>query len=380
MKFGSTMVNSETSYVNGVLSRRRLTPFLVLSETLINQRASEFGSQSDDRSLRSFYAFKANSDPRLIPMMENNGVGFEVSSQSELETLLRRNVSSDNIICSNPIKPPAFIRRAWHAGIDTFVADSVAELDKIQSIAPGSKILVRLEVDNGGSEWPLDKKFGVGQNTAIEILIYANSIGLQADGITFHVGSQCVVLESWDMALREASDLWRKAVLAGIKLNTLNLGGGFPINYDKEVPSVTEILELVSKAVKSLFPNGVRIQVEPGRAMVGQAGTMVSRVIGKSLRGTERWLYLDVGVFNGLMESMGGIRYEFLTSGSGTVVPWVVAGPSCDSVDIVARDVWLPEPEIGDYVFIPSAGAYTTSYSSRFNGCRIPEIYIVREG
>ena len=178
----------------------------------------------------------------------------------------------------------------------------------------------------------------------------------------------------------KASDLRHKAVLAGIKLNTLNLGGGFPINYGKEVPSVTEILELVSKAVKSLFPGGVRIQVEPGRAMVGQAGTMVSRVIGKSLRGTERWLYLDVGVFNGLMESIGGIRYEFLTSGSGEVVPWVVAGPSCDSVDIVARDVWLPEPEIGDYVFIPSAGAYTTSYSSRFNGCRIPDIYIVKEG
>ena len=342
------------------------------------KKVAEF--HSGGSGARVYFAVKANSDPGLVDLLTEQGVGFEVSSQQELEMLLRRGVDSGNIITSNPIKSPAFIRRAWRAGVDAFVADSTVEVEKLQRYAPGSKLLVRLTVDNAGSEWPLDEKFGVEPDVAVQLFRLGVKLGLRPEGITFHVGSQCTVVESWVKALDRVAGLWRSLEREGIRLGTLNLGGGFPIEYRKDVPTVPQVLEVAVREVRERFPADVVLQVEPGRALVGDAGILVSRVIGKARRGQEEWLYLDVGVFNGLMESTGGIRYRFHTRGSGPKREWVVAGPSCDSVDVVDRGVWLPEPEIGDYVFIPSAGAYTTAYGSRFNGCRIPTTYLVDEG
>lgn len=365
-------------YVRGLLSARRQTPFLVVSRPRVAARVTEFHAGGAAGSV--FFAVKANPDPGLVSFLSAQGVGFEVSAQPELDMLLRHGVDASRIITSNPIKSPAFIRRASRVGIDTFVADSEVEMEKLQLNAPGSAFLVRLTVDNAGSEWPLDKKFGLEPEAAQQVAQRGAELGLRPEGITFHVGSQCTDVDSWAKALDKVAELWQALERDGMRLGTLNLGGGFPIVYRRDVPTVPQVLEVIANEVRGRFPTDVSLQFEPGRALVGDAGTLVSRVIGKARRGEEEWLYLDVGVFNGLMESTGGIKYEFLTTAAGPERPWVVAGPTCDSVDVVAKDVWMPEPDIGDYVFIPSAGAYTTAYSSRFNGARMPTTHLVDEG
>ena len=364
-------------YVSRLLSARRKTPFLVMSKALVSARIGEFRSGHGEVGI--FYAVKANSDARLVSFMTEQGIGFEVASEQELGTVLSSGVPGSRIISSHPIKPPSLIQGAYRAGVRSLVADSLAEVDKIHRYAPGSDLMVRLVVDNSGSEWPLAKKFGVEPEAAVAIFQRGAELGLKPEGVTFHVGSQCTSEDSWGKALGRVRGLWSNLADQGTLLHTLNLGGGFPVKYTRDVPSVPRLMDMVVAQTRALFPEDVRIQMEPGRALVGDAGTMVSRVIGKAQRGDESWLYLDVGVFNGLMESIGGIRYDFHTSGSGPVRPWVLAGPSCDAMDVIARDVPMPEPAIGDYVFVMSAGAYTTCYSSEFNGCRIPQVYLVDE-
>ncbi len=150
-----------------------------------------------------------------------------------------------------------------------------------------------------------------------------------------------------------------------------------PIRYTKEVVEIEEIEAVINQTVFSQFPAHIEVHLEPGRAVIGDAGVFITRVIGKAKRADENWLYLDVGVFNGLMESIGGIRYSFVVGSRARPKKWTIAGPSCDSFDVIARDVYLPEPNIGDIVVIPSAGAYTISYASEFNGFPIPETVLL---
>jgi ornithine decarboxylase len=239
---------------------------------------------------------------------------------------------------------------------------------------------VRLTVPNEGSEWPLSKKFGVELEEALALLLFAAEKGLKPTGITFHVGSQCTNIYNWNIALDKAKSLWDSAHRKGLKLSMLNLGGGYPICYTKNVVSVQAIEKNVQSLIYDRFPEDIEIQIEPGRAVVGDAGVFVSTVIGKAGRGDEDWLYLDVGVFNGLMESVGGIKYSYLVEDTGRGRQkrvWTIAGPSCDSFDVIDHNVPLPEPHVGGTVLIFSAGAYTVSYASEFNGFSIPRTILI---
>jgi ornithine decarboxylase len=191
------------------------------------------------------------------------------------------------------------------------------------------------------------------------------------------VGSQCTNIYNWNSALNKAKDLWDRAEKAGIKLSLLNIGGGYPIRYTKDVVGISAIDKNIHELIYEKFPRKIRVLIEPGRAVVGDAGIFVTRVIGKASRGDEEWLSLDVGVFNGLMESVGGIKYSYIVEGSGEARKWTLAGPSCDSFDVIEKDVMLPEPSVGSYVLILSSGAYTISYASEFNGFSIPKTILI---
>lgn len=191
------------------------------------------------------------------------------------------------------------------------------------------------------------------------------------------MGSQCKNIYSWATALDKAVDLWRKAERKGIKLNLLNIGGGYPIRYTQDVVDIESIEEKINQILKEKFPENLEIHLEPGRAVVGDAGVFVTTVIGKARRGEENWLYIDAGVFNGLMESIGGIKYTYVVGSRARKKRWILAGPSCDSFDVIDRDVLLPEPSVGDHLLILSAGAYTISYASEFNGFPIPKTILI---
>jgi ornithine decarboxylase len=350
-------------------------PYLLVDKARVRQKVHGIGKNI--RNAEVFYAVKANPDIEVLKLINSQGIGFEIASEGELNILSSIGVSSNRIITSNPIKSFRFLRMAAEAGITYFSYDSEAEVLKMREYVPGANVYVRLSVPNEGSEWPLSKKFAVEVDAAEELLLYAKKKGLNPVGITFHVGSQCTNIYNWNAALNKAKDLWDRAEKAGIRLSLLNIGGGYPIRYTKDVVGISAIDRNINQLIYEKFPKKMRVFIEPGRAVVGDAGIFVTRVIGKAARGDEEWLSLDVGVFNGLMESVGGIKYRYIVEGPGDIKKWTLAGPSCDSFDVIEKDVLLPEPAVGSYVLILSSGAYTISYASEFNGFSIPKTILI---
>jgi ornithine decarboxylase len=357
------------------LLQAKKTPFLVIDKSIIQQKFQEF--QNAIGQAKIFYALKANAQRRIVQLLAQLGAGFEVSSEQELCLLLGCQIPPQRIISSNPVKSEAFIRAACSVGMELFAFDSCDEIEKLAKLAPGSRVYVRISVSNAGSKWPLSGKFGVEVGPAVDLLMKAGERKLRPYGITFHVGSQCTDPTTWLEALEKSKEVWDSAESHGLKLRMLNIGGGFPIKYTNPVASVAQIAPVLKERIERLFPKEVQIFVEPGRVLVGEAGVLVATVIGKGLRNGQKWLYLDVGVFNGLMESIGGIAYPIITANTGPRTKWALAGPSCDSFDIISTEIELEEPEIGDQVYIMSAGAYTTAYASAFNGFCIPKTYFI---
>ena len=351
------------------------TPVLVIDTVTLKHTAATFASYAP--SIATYYAVKANADPEILRVLADEGIGFEAASEAELATLLSLGVASERIITSNPIKAPAFIDAMHALGVDRFVADSTDEIDKLATRAPGCKVLLRLAVDNTGSTWPLDEKFAATATETVELTLHAIDAGLQPVGLTFHVGSQCTNLYAWATALRDTKAVWDECKKHGVHFDTLNVGGGFPAAHADVRPDHAQSLDSIVVSLVD-FPDATTVEVEPGRGLVGDAGVLVSRVVGKANRSGTRWLYLDVGVFNGLMEAVGGIEYQYISlDREGPEYAWIVAGPSCDSMDIVANEVRLPDLAVDDRVAISPAGAYTAVYASSFNGLAQPRILCI---
>ncbi|MFO0752375.1 MAG: type III PLP-dependent enzyme [Thermodesulfovibrionales bacterium] len=350
-------------------------PYLLMDREVVAEKVAAIGKNI--RNAKVFYAVKANPDIEVIKLLNSFGVGFEIASEGELQLLASLGVGADRIITSNPTKTFRFLEQAAAYGIRYYSYDSAAEVEKLSRYAPGCNVYVRLSVPNEGSEWPLSKKFGVETDEAAGLILYAKEKGLTPVGITFHVGSQCNNVYNWNTAIDKARDLWETAEQNGIRLRVLNIGGGYPIRYTKSVVEVETIEKKVDKAIYQKFPHDIEVFIEPGRAMVGDAGIFVSTVIGKASRGGENWLHIDVGVFNGLMESVGGIKYTYVVGSRSEVKTWNLVGPSCDSFDVIEKEVELPEPEVGNRLLILASGAYTISYASEFNGFSIPKTILI---
>lgn len=379
-KFHTDIVSKSTLFkVLKHLNKKKIeTPFLIIDKEKIREKISSIGQNI--RNTTVFYAIKANSNIEVLKFVNKFDIGFEIASEGELKILKSIGVKPERIITSNPVKSPKFLKIAASYGVNYFAYDSVDEVNKLAKFLPGCNVYVRLSVPNEGSEWPLSKKFGVEIDEAVELLVYAKEKGLNPVGITFHVGSQCTNVYNWNNALNKSKMVWDLARGKGISLHLLNLGGGYPIKYTKNVVSVDTIEKNIDKLIYEKFPADVKIFIEPGRAVVGDAGIFVASVIGKTKRGDENWLHIDVGVFNGLMESVGGIKYTYITETSkqsANKKKWTISGPSCDSLDVIDRDIVLPEPEIGSLILILSSGAYTIPYASEFNGFSIPKTILI---
>lgn len=361
--------------LNYIASSDEPPPYLLIDTETVRQNISALSKHIENS--RVFYAVKANPDKAVLAFLNGLGTGFEIASEGELNILASLGVEPERIITSNPLKTFRFLEHATAYGIAYFAFDSTLEADKLARYAPNCNVYVRLAVPNEGSEWPLSKKFGVEPDDALELLVYAKEKGLNPVGITFHVGSQCNNVYNWNTAIDKARGLWDLTEQKGISLRILNIGGGYPVTYTKKVVDIETIEKKINELIRQKFPNGTEVFIEPGRAVVGDAGIFVATVIGKARRGGENWLHIDVGVFNGLMESIGGIKYTYKVGSRNEPKKWTIAGPSCDSFDVIDRDVMLPEPEIGNRILILSSGAYTVSYASEFNGFSIPKTILI---
>jgi ornithine decarboxylase len=326
-----------------------------------------------------FYAVKANPAREVITTLMELGSSFDVASRAEIDLCLECGVSPDNISFGNTIKRTVDIAYAFSQGIGMFAFDSDCELMKIASAAPGASVFCRILIGSDGAQWPLSRKFGCEPEMAVDLLIRARDLGLNPCGVSFHVGSQQLDPVRWEDGISETAKIFAELRGHGIALTMINLGGGFPVRYNPNVPDIREYAKVINGALDDMVDEpAVRIIAEPGRFIVGDAGVLRSRVIlisRKSYTEDRRWVYLDVGRFNGLAETEGeAISYPIVT-GPGelcAVGPVTLAGPTCDGIDIIYERTprYLPLAlEVGDYLDFLSAGAYTASYSSvGFNG------------
>jgi ornithine decarboxylase len=325
-----------------------------------------------------YYAVKANPAPAIVAMLERKGANFDVASRGEIELCLENGVTAERLSFGNTIKKERDIAFAYASGLRLFAFDSQHELEKLARSAPGARVFCRILVDCQGAEWPLSRKFGCAPGMAVDLLRQARDLGLDPYGVSFHVGSQQTDLDQWDGAVGAAARMFSVLAEADIELRMVNIGGGFPAHYSAEVPAIERYAQAVMTAITRHFGNRLpEIIVEPGRSLVGDAGVIQSEVVLISQKGCDddrRWVYLDVGKFNGLAETMDeSIKYRIATPGrGGRYGPVILAGPTCDSADILYEkaDYQLPLGlEVGDKVEILAAGAYTASYASvGFNG------------
>lgn len=345
------------------------TPVLVMDLARVRESYRRIRGSVPD--LQVYYAVKANDAPEISETLAAEGAGFEIASLAELRMLQRLGVPASRIMCLHPIKSLELITELESCGVRRIAIDSLDELEKVAALAPRARPLVRITVSNEGSAWPLSHKFGVPPAQALELLRAADARGLKPCGLTFHVGSQCLNPETWQGAIETCASVWKQARREGIGLEILSLGGGVPANHAPIVPSPESVGGAIDEALCDTGlcrHHGVTVTIEPGRGIVGNAGTLVASVIGTAVRETGRWAYLDVGTFHGLMETIDGISYKVVTLTGGPTERVTLAGPTCDSVDVPFREVQLPHLRTGDRVFIMNAGAYTAAYATDFNG------------
>lgn len=330
------------------------------------------------------YAMKCNGYRPVLRRLRDLGCGFEIASANELDELAAIGVAAADVLFSNPVKAPAQIAHTFAAGVRQFAFDSTSELDKLAELAPGSQVVVRLAAPDIDSDVPSEGKFGVDPDSAVELLLAARDRGLRPHGVAFHVGSQMMRPTAWKGPLDEVAVMMTTLDAYGVRLEIVDVGGGFPAPYDLPPPPMVDYGSVIRTGLDRL-PYPVRAVAEPGRALVAEAGTLVATVIGTAVRSGRKWVHLDVGAFNGLMESLEtGNRLRFPVRDSLDAPerePCHLTGPTCDSQDTILFDVPLsPDLTTGDKVFIESAGAYTTVYASTFNGFTVPDVRVAGTG
>jgi len=371
--------------IDFLATRRPSGPCMVLDLDVVRDNFNAFEKALPDSKI--YYAVKANPAPEILRLLASLGSSFDTASVAEIEMAMDAGAPADRISYGNTIKKERDIARAYELGIRLFAVDCVEEVDKIARVATAAKVFCRVLTDGEGAEWPLSRKFGCVPAMAVDVLQHAHRLGLQAYGVSFHVGSQQTDLKAWDKALGDAKTVFAALAEKGILLKMVNMGGGFPTRYLKDVPTAQAYGQAIFTALRRHFGNRIpETIIEPGRGMVGNAGVIKSEVVlisKKADNDNVRWVYLDIGKFGGLAETMDeAIRYPIVTErDNDEKAPCVLAGPTCDSADVMYEKTPYPLPlslTIGDEVLIEGTGAYTTTYSAvAFNGFEPLRSYVI---
>lgn len=358
-------------------SKHLETPFLVIVLDRIRDKFVSF--RKNFPFAKIYYAVKANPGREVLALLNNEGAYFDIASIYELNQVLDLGVVPERISFGNTIKKAKHIASAYAKGVRLFTSDCEADVKNLAQAAPGAKVFFRLLMDavTSDSDWPLSRKFGCQPRMIFDLVLLAADLGLEPYGISFHVGSQQREIQAWDAALAQVVTILDWLEEKTIKLQSINMGGGFPADYLTKANTLDVYGEEIRRYLDSHFGNNLpEIYLEPGRGLVGEAGVLVSEVVlisKKSRTDLKRWVYTDVGIFNGLMETIDeSIKYPIHVDKGGASGEVMLAGPTCDSLDTLYEDFKYQLPlslEIGDRIYWLSTGAYTASYSSvEFNG------------
>lgn len=327
-----------------------------------------------------FYAIKANPGEPVLKMLSEMGSNFDIASRYELDMIKPFVNEPERLSYGNTIKKPSDIKYFYENGVRMFATDSKDDLKNIAENAPGAKIYVRVLIENSTTaDWPLSRKFGCNPDMAYNLLVMAKELGLIPYGVSFHVGSQQRDIGAWDDAIAKVKYLFTSLEEEeGIILKMIDMGGGFPASYIEPTNELSVYASEITRFLTEDFGSSLpEIILEPGRSLVGDSGILTSEVIlsaRKNNTALNRWIYLDAGKFNGLIETLDEcIKYPLVTTKDGDKEGEVIiAGPTCDSMDIMYENTKYKLPVTlrqGDKVYWLSTGAYTSTYASvAFNG------------
>jgi len=362
------------------------TPCLIIRKSNIAEKYDELSKCLPFAKI--YYAVKACPIDDVITLLYERGSNFDVATIYEIDQVLRLGVSPDRVSFGNTIKKEKDIEYAYKKGIRLFATDSVSDVEKIARKAPGSKVFMRILCEGGHADWPLSKKFGAHPDYIISVAHAIKDSGLIPYGISFHVGSQQRDIDQWDNAIAQTKYLFDSLKEIGIDLKMINMGGGFPASYISPTQPLSVYTREITRFLYEDFGDDMpEIIVEPGRSITAEAGTIVTEIVmisQKSLTAMDSWVYLDVGKFNGLIETMDeSLKYPIFydTDEDYPSQDIILAGPTCDSADILYEDFKYQLPnavKTGDRLYILSTGAYTASYCSvNFNGFPPMKYYLI---
>ncbi len=357
------------------LASRPDTPFLAFDLARVQSKYLELQGEFPHAAIH--YAMKANPAPEIIQLLAALGSCFDIASRYELDLCLSLGVPVSRLSYGNTVKKAADIAYAFGCGVRLFAFDSEPELEKLGRHAPGAGVQCRLLSQGKSADWPLSRKFGCDLVMAYELLLKSRDLGLNPLGVTFHVGSQQTDPQQWVEPLQQAAELYRQLGRQDLNLGWINIGGGLPASYQATLLPLSCYAQTIRQSLHQSFgARPPRLMIEPGRFLVADAGVIQTEVIlvaRKSREDIRRWVYLDIGKFGGLAETMDEcIRYRLRTHRDGPTGPVTLAGPTCDSADVLYEKTSYDLPldlAMGDRIEILSAGAYTSSYASvGFNG------------
>ena len=358
------------------IAREYGTPALILDCDEVRRTYTALARALPEAQLH--YAVKAFPEPVFLQTLHGLGASFEVASSGELDLLQTLDIPTTGCLHTHPVKRPQDIAAGVAAGVSHFVFDCEAELDKLSTLAPGARVLLRIGYGHDDAVVQLANKFGCEPGMAGDLIRAAYARGLKPDGICFHVGSQSPDSSAHVAAVRAATQILR----AYPDLTVLDIGGGFPVRYDKPVPDIDTFCAPIREALAEV-PSHVRIVAEPGRFLAAPCVTAVAAVMGTSLRAGKRWYFLDDGVYGSFSGCFfDHARYPLRALNAppnAELEPCIVAGPTCDGLDVIDEHARLPRLAADDLVLAPMMGAYTHASATRFNSFPVATVVPINE-
>lgn len=342
------------------------TPLMVVSRKEIGEKFSLLSDYLP--GVQPYYAVKANAHPEVLEVVKQHTPKFDICSPEEILRVKSIGVDGNNMIHTNPIKKPEDIRFALGQGVKWFVFDNECELEKFKPYEKDVNLMLRLSFPNTDCVVNLSYKFGVPADEAANLVVKATEMGLKVRGLCFHVGSQNLNPYKYTDAIAECKRVFNDLALQGIFLDYLDIGGGFPVEYIESITPLSSFFTPIQEALDSYFP-ATTIIAEPGRFIVGDAANLILTVVGKSKRNNVWWYYVDDGLYGSFSGRIyDHCDYTILTDRDGPREQCIIAGPTCDSFDVIYHHSVMPELHVGDTLIALSMGAYTTCSASHFNG------------
>lgn len=355
------------------------TPFMVLDLEEVDYQYKSL--QAALPGVKLFYALKSLSHPELIKRLKSLGSYFDLATIGEVELVESLGIKGDQCIHTHPIKKDKEIKRALEFGCNRFVVDNIEELKKFIPYAGQVELIIRVSFRSQQAVVDLSRKFGCALEELPVIVELAQQNGIEVVGLSFHVGSQSLSPMMQVNAVR--SSIAAMKVMNSVKWKFLDIGGSFPVSYQEDVLPIADFCAPVVEALADL-PEGIEVFAEPGRFISAPSMIEVISVVGKAKRGARTWYYMDDGVYGGFSGQMfDHASYPIAPlkpfDATGEFLPSVLAGPTCDSIDVIAEDIELPELEIGDILIGKQMGAYTIASATEFNYYPKPKIVVVED-